>query len=90
MDMNTFFLQYPGLLFCPPFREQLAAYAKHEEEVIRVCTVYPHKVTFKTMKQALKALDYHPTFVYMQLVEGKTLPELDTLLLGPGPRKERS
>jgi hypothetical protein len=64
----------------PAFRRQIEAIARHQKEVIRVCTIYPRRVDYSSMEKALMRLNLNPVWVYLKLAEGARIAELDEAL----------
>ena len=68
-------------LFSPAARRDIAARVQWEEDVCRVCCVYPSRVPVDAMSKALGQTGLDPASVYRVLAEGKTIPALDALLV---------
>lgn len=66
----------------PPYTSAIARCVQWQEDVARICCVYPYRVPMDAMSEALKDLDFDPGPVYMHLSAGRMIPELDAKLAG--------
>lgn len=83
-------MEDPRMRILPPFiriaslppavQAEIAYHVAREEQVARICCVYPWRVPMDAMKEALSVLSLDPAQVEARLASGEAISELDDQL----------